>query len=90
MCAHPMMVESEIVVKPLPGTISAQRFCREALMDLGSCRQSVGWSQVLRYLYCAKLNERFVQWSFFTSQVPAFSKMLNRPVDTRSSEQKFA
>jgi short-subunit dehydrogenase len=90
MCAHPMMVESEIVVKPVPGTISAKRFVREALSDLGSTTQSVGWSQVGMYLYVTSLPKRFVQWSFYTSQVNMMSQMLNRPVDLRTTEEKFA
>ena len=89
MCAHPIAVESEILRSSIPFSISADKFARFTLNQLGYQKETNGC--ILHDFFVWIINEvdvHFVQF-LFDHFIPYFSKLLQRPVDLRNLNEKI-
>jgi short-subunit dehydrogenase len=89
MCAHPVAVQSEILRNTIPAVITPQSFVNSTLAKLGKVSETNGsWMHdlIVDLMVALPLS---IQQGLFWMNVPLFSKLLQRPVDMRSIQEKL-
>jgi len=91
VCAHPIIVQSEIVTQPIFASITQHKFARGVLADLGHCDETNGfWGHDLFCFALSSLPDPVFRFIFSQPSVLAYySRVLNRPIDTRALKDKF-
>jgi short-subunit dehydrogenase len=91
LLANPIAVQSEILVKPTRVAISAARFARGTLNDLGQAEESTGfWGHDAVMALLQALPTKLAQARMYThARLLKESELLSRPVDLRPLRDKF-